>query len=527
VKLARLLFGAIAIAFLAIAFRDALHRSKGLSLPEWPNLVAAVTLQLAAVIFSSLGWASLFEGRSRWLLARGYLASQLAKYIPGAIWQPIGQVKLAADAGVRVRPAAVTFLLHAGIQVIAGGMLGVLVVFSDEPSTSIRLLALLGLLPALMLQPRWLVSLFRALERWTRRRIGSELVLGQAVLRSLGWSVATLAAAGLGFTVLLTSVAPPEVRISPTVAVPAFVLAWTAGFLAIPVPAGLGIREGVLIAVLGPTVTAAPVIAASVFQRLVAMGVELALFAATRRRGPALHGLTDDRLPSRLGTYYRSNLLRCLGQDKGEGRILDIGGFDGYWAASVDGGIAYSLDIDTHARFDGVRYIRGNGQALPFSDGTFDVVFALDVIEHVPDEGRVIAEAVRVLRSGGRLVLTTPSEDIRIFPGFLQPWADRRWGHDRLPGFRADALQAKLEASGATNVTVSPLATKAFRAGYLPLSVAWRISGRVGQFLVEKVAEWDARHLRGPRGYLLVEATGRAPAVTGHPGRSREGHPNL
>lgn len=507
-RLARILFGSVAIAFLAIAFRETLHRSRGLSLPDWPHLVLAAILQLTAVTFAALGWAYLFDGRSRWVLARGYFASQPAKYIPGAIWQPIGQVKLAADAGVTLGPATVTMLVHAGIQVIAGGSLGALLVFSSSLSWGGRLLALLGLMPLLMLQRAWLVRIIEASERWTRRSLGSRLVPGQkAVLRSFGWSTATLGMAGMAFSVLLSSVAPPGVHVSLLVAVPAFALAWTVGFVAIPFPAGLGVREGVLIAVLAPLVGPAPIIAASVFHRLVTMAVELMLFAASRpRRGVRAESIRD-RFPTRLGTFYRSTLLRRLGHDKARGRILDIGGFDGYWAANVDGGTAYSLDIDSQPHHENVMYIRGDAQRLPFRDEAFDVVFALDVIEHVPEEGRVISEALRVLSPGGRLVLTTPSEDIRIFPGFLQAWANRRWGHDRVTGFRADELQAVLEASGAVQVKVSPLATRAFLRGYLPLSLVWRLSRATGRSLVEKAAEWDARHLYGGRGYLLVEAT--------------------
>lgn len=60
-------------------------------------------------------------------------------------------------------------------------------------------------------------------------------------------------------------------------------------------------------------------------------------------------------------------------------------------------------------------------EALPYLDGTFDVVLSHEVIEHVTDDRRAVAEAVRVLRSpepsegrpGGRLVVFAPN---RLYP---------------------------------------------------------------------------------------------------------------
>jgi SAM-dependent methyltransferase len=45
---------------------------------------------------------------------------------------------------------------------------------------------------------------------------------------------------------------------------------------------------------------------------------------------------------------------------------------------------------------------------LPFSDGAFDGVICSEVLEHVPDHGRAAAELIRVLRAGGRLVVSVP-----------------------------------------------------------------------------------------------------------------------
>lgn len=55
----------------------------------------------------------------------------------------------------------------------------------------------------------------------------------------------------------------------------------------------------------------------------------------------------------------------------------------------------------------------GAGEALPFTDGSFDVVFSHEVIEHVADDRRAVAEMVRVLAPAGRMVLFCPN---RLYP---------------------------------------------------------------------------------------------------------------
>jgi 2-polyprenyl-6-hydroxyphenyl methylase/3-demethylubiquinone-9 3-methyltransferase len=55
----------------------------------------------------------------------------------------------------------------------------------------------------------------------------------------------------------------------------------------------------------------------------------------------------------------------------------------------------------------GVSVARGDVARLPFADGSADVVCAGEILEHVTDVGAVVAEACRVLRPGGTLVIDT------------------------------------------------------------------------------------------------------------------------
>ncbi len=56
-----------------------------------------------------------------------------------------------------------------------------------------------------------------------------------------------------------------------------------------------------------------------------------------------------------------------------------------------------------------VRVVRANAESLPFRDESFDAVAATEVLEHVDEPDRMLSEARRVLRPGGRFFMTTPN----------------------------------------------------------------------------------------------------------------------
>ena len=55
---------------------------------------------------------------------------------------------------------------------------------------------------------------------------------------------------------------------------------------------------------------------------------------------------------------------------------------------------------------DRVRVLHGDVTAVPLADGSMDAVISQEALLHVPDKGRALAEAFRILRPGGRLAFT-------------------------------------------------------------------------------------------------------------------------
>lgn len=91
--------------------------------------------------------------------------------------------------------------------------------------------------------------------------------------------------------------------------------------------------------------------------------------------------------------------------------LLDLGCGAGLLAPHVHGyrhiGVDLSHSAVRQARAHGVYAVRGDVLALPLPDSSADVVAAGEILEHVDDLPGVVAEACRVLRPGGLLVLDT------------------------------------------------------------------------------------------------------------------------
>jgi len=70
---------------------------------------------------------------------------------------------------------------------------------------------------------------------------------------------------------------------------------------------------------------------------------------------------------------------------------------------------ACDIDLRGDRSYEGVRYVPASISELPFTDGAFDAIFCISVIEHLPHEDMCTAmhEFRRVLKPGGSVLLTT------------------------------------------------------------------------------------------------------------------------
>jgi SAM-dependent methyltransferase len=178
---------------------------------------------------------------------------------------------------------------------------------------------------------------------------------------------------------------------------------------------------------------------------------------------------TDDNVPkAALGASLGcGNPLAVADLRPGE-TVLDLGsggGLDVLLSARrvAPGGVAYGLDASpdmltlaranaAHAGADNARFLHGHIEDIPLPNRSVDVVISNCVINLSADKPRVLAEAFRVLRPGGRLGISDVTADDGTGPG-QRAQAERSTGCG--PTLTHARYRDLLLAAGFTGITIT------------------------------------------------------------------------
>lgn len=245
----------------------------------------------ASVLFGLLGtgtsfllWRQLLHGlgadppRSESFSA--FFVSQLGKYLPGSVWPVVAQMEFGRKTGIGRR----TMLAANALTLALGLAVGLIVAAALLPWTSSSALRTYGwfflFFPFLLalLHPRIIPGLLD----WLFTRIG-RAPLGQrltwsATWRAACWALLSWVLLGLHLYALTSGLGVAGPRILAAT-IGGFALAASAGILFVPAPAGAGVRDVVLIATLGVSMTGAQALGVGLASRVLLIIVDLLMAA--------------------------------------------------------------------------------------------------------------------------------------------------------------------------------------------------------------------------------------------------------
>jgi len=258
----------VALVFVVLRVRSLWHGSHiELAKIDWGALVGSFALAAIATVGAGLIWLAILRGlgvRTHLRWAGIFFQAQLGKYIPGSVWQYAGRAAVSRTYGIPGRAVGLSLPIEfAASAIAAGAMAGFL----------------LGWWGALILAG-----------------VAIALVPGETIARDRRATVATIRATLLFLPVWLLLGMSFWLCARGLVAVPAhdlayymgaFAVAWLAGLVAIYAPGGLGVREAVLVALLGGRIGAANALVVAAASRLILILVDVLLAAvagAVKRR---------------------------------------------------------------------------------------------------------------------------------------------------------------------------------------------------------------------------------------------------
>ena len=210
--------------------------------PGWGVAIGAVTLAAASTACSAGVWMCLVPTGNRRDLAGAVYASQLMKYLPvGGVLQVAGQLSLTATRGIPLPQVMVSWTVSAATLVVAGLTMSAALVAIDDIPGWLRVIALLGPLSLIVLDPRVLGRVLGALRRVSSRIPDNiELPASAANRAAIAWSVLNLLLYASAYTLLLHSYEPDAPLFAAGVAA---IVSWVIGYLVHARSAGLGVRE--------------------------------------------------------------------------------------------------------------------------------------------------------------------------------------------------------------------------------------------------------------------------------------------
>jgi glycosyltransferase 2 family protein len=281
---------AAAVLFVVLAGRDMLERWGDSHIELHAGLAVLSCLPLfASFVIQGYSWISLIEHMSGKRVPKGpalsiFLASQLARYMPGKVGLPLVRMEGAPRLGQQPALVGISVFPETLSWAATGAMLGfALLTLSSHAAGLAGLIGRLAvpLLVASALGMLVLLAVDRSrfpkrLRNWLAPEGEGPLVpLAVPLIQLVYWVLFAVH----GYLMSLALGANGSAAMS---GVGFYVIAPVAGFVVVAAPAGLGVREAVLLAGLGPTLGSAGALGAALFSRALSLAMEVASWFVVR-----------------------------------------------------------------------------------------------------------------------------------------------------------------------------------------------------------------------------------------------------
>jgi hypothetical protein len=202
-----------------------------------------------------------------------YTASDLAKYVPGGVWNAVARVKLYADAGMSRGAAGRAFALEKYWQVLGALATGAIAL---APEIHRQIFGWPAHAVLVTSEVMVVVGAWALLTAVGASRISGVPVNSRLVARSIAEQSAMAIALGLGLWIPLVAV---SASIDPLTAIGAFSIGRGIGYVAVFAPAGIGVREVVTLWALGRGLDTDLALVALGVNRVMTLGADLGSFA--------------------------------------------------------------------------------------------------------------------------------------------------------------------------------------------------------------------------------------------------------
>jgi glycosyltransferase 2 family protein len=271
----RIAFVAVAVGLLVYALVSqwgSIHRSLARMGPL--AVVGSLAAAMLGLFFSALCFRALLTELGNRLplpaTLRVFFLSQVGKYLPGSVWPLLAQVELGRDLGVPRQRSATAGVLFLGLNPLTGLIVAAATLPLVSPDAARHYLWALAVVPIglAVLHPRVLNPALRQAFRLIRRPPLERPLRAAGLARAAGWLFVMWLCYGLS---VLALAGPLGIRGGESflVSTGAYALAWSAGFLVVIAPAGLGVRDAALVLTLSPVMSVGSATAVAAVSRVV------------------------------------------------------------------------------------------------------------------------------------------------------------------------------------------------------------------------------------------------------------------